>query len=201
MVAPSAYALTLDFEGFAAGTKVTNQFAGALISANNPNKSFDDAILFDTQNITGGDSDLATGNAKIPTNYGMVLIISENNGDANNDGIIDNPDDEGRGGSMMVKYDRVYTGGKSVIIDTEEEGSIDFYLDGNLVNGESVTINGIADGTAQVLSWDGFAYDEVHFNLAGSGALGELEAVPEPATMAIFGLGAAALAARRKRKA
>ena len=55
----------------------------------------------------------------------------------------------------MVKYDRVYTGGQSVIIDTEEEGSIDFYLDGNLVNGESVTINGIADGTAQVLSWDG----------------------------------------------
>ncbi|MEM1313181.1 MAG: pilus assembly protein TadG-related protein [Pseudomonadota bacterium] len=72
------------------------------------------AMLFDTANITGGDSDLAS------TQFGNVLIVSED-GDAND------PDDEAKGGWLVFNFG-VETRIKSVLVfDTEMGGVIRLY--------------------------------------------------------------------------
>jgi hypothetical protein len=93
-----------------AGTEIKEQFAslGVHVSCKNqaaghPNK----AIIFDSDNPTGGDTDLAT------PGYGFgntiaehkIIVIAENDVDANNDGLVDDPDDEAKGGNIFFDFD------------------------------------------------------------------------------------------------
>ena len=205
VIATGASAQLIDFEGFAAGTVMTEQYAGigVHISAHNftgPDK----AIIFDSANPTGGDWDLETPGYH-PTNtvpLGMILIIAENDVDNNNDGFIDVPDDEGSRPAGWLRFDMDFlsTSGTVTLVDIEEHGgTIDFFLGNGNSPIATIGIPSIGDNSVQTLAFDGFAYDAMQVNLAGSGAVASLNPVPEPASMAALGLGCLALLRRRKR--
>lgn len=203
-LATASQALTLNFEGFAAGTWVKEQYAGSgvHISASNPNGP-DKAIIFDSANPTGGDTDLRTpgyhSTNTVP--YGKILIIAENDNDSNNDGLVDHPDDEGAqpAGYIRFRFDNVQNAGYADMIDIEETGgTFKFYLNDNLV--ETIGIPKKGDNSVWRTTWSNFNYDELKVNLAGSGAVGELNVVPEPASMAALAVGVLALIRRRANK-
>jgi len=109
-----AEALVLDFDDLAQGEIVSSQFLqskGVTISAINFGGGPGLAIIFDSLNPTGGDSDLAGpswagGNlASANTVLGKILIIAENDVDSNLDGLIDSPDDEGSRPAGSIFFD------------------------------------------------------------------------------------------------
>ncbi len=203
--AAQAQSIFIDFDRDAhgniirAGQVLDSEYSGVGVSikANNftgPDK----AIAFDSQNPTGGDTDLRT------KNQGNVLIIAENDKDANKDGLVDVPDDEGSRPSGWVEFSfaqDILSGGLSFIDIEEKGGRIDFFQGSNQVNEIAIAAKG--DNSFQTLNWSGFTYDRMRVNLAGSGAMDDLraEAVPEPATMIGLGAAAAFMARRRRRQA
>lgn len=107
--------VTIDFETNAngvplsAGSIINNQWHtnDIHISASNnhgshPNK----AIIFNSNNPTGGDSDLgspwSTGNVGADSDLGNILIIAEDSIDTDGDGLVDDPDDEAKGGVIYI---------------------------------------------------------------------------------------------------
>jgi hypothetical protein len=204
-IAAASQATVLNFEGFAAGTWMREQYApmGVHISANNSTSSHPDkAIIFDSANPTGDDSDLATPgyHATNTVPYGKILILAENDRDQNSDGLVDDPDDEGNQPAGWIKFrlDFVAPSGHVDLIDIEETGgTLKFYLNSNLV--QTLSIPNMGDNSVQRIAFSGFHFDEMKVNLQGSGAVGELELVPEPATLGMLAVGFLALARRRKR--
>ena len=100
----TAQAALLTFDNYPNGKVINNQYFasdGVSIAADNFTVGHPDlSILFDT-NLTGTeDKDLQqpwTGGGNAATNnFHKILIIAENKVDANNDGLIDRPDDEGQ---------------------------------------------------------------------------------------------------------
>ena len=115
LVAPCPLVLTFEEETFGKpldllpGTWITDQFAdlGINISAANDNPMHPNkAILFDTINPTGEDDDLITPGPGLnnDTPLGKVLIIAEDDVDADNDGYVDDPDDEAGGGRITFDF-------------------------------------------------------------------------------------------------
>lgn len=157
------------------------------------------------------------------TTLGNVLIIAENNTGAG-DGILDDPDDEGSrpGGVLIFEFDTALVSLGFDILDvegvTEEPGSIDFFLNGGLIGTVNLadfinpvssfhdptiefgnhTANRISPITAAQLNADMF--DEVRFNMGGSGAIDNIDftVVPAPGTLLL--LGAAGLLRHRNRR-
>lgn len=154
-------AVKIDFNALAAGAVVLDQFDGVAISAAGGSG---DAMIFDSANPTGGDTDLATAN------QGNVLIISE-------DGDQSDPDDNAGGGTLTFAFDNPSFIFDIKVIDTEEGGVITLFDADNGVIG-TVDIPQIGDGeTDQVLiDTDGVARMEVSLN--GSGAVDDLCYVP-----------------------
>ncbi|WP_415920388.1 Ig-like domain-containing protein [Tateyamaria sp. SN6-1] len=153
----------IDFNNLAAGTVVDDEFKadGVTISAiGGSNK----AMIFDTANPTGGDSDLAT------SNLGKVLIISE-------DGDSHDPDDNADGGTLRFKFDQPSTVEALTFLDIEESAWVKFYdEDGKWI--KTVDVHGVKNNGQR----------EVHFNvegvarmdviLGGSGAIDNLKFAP-----------------------
>ncbi|MEB3211665.1 MAG: phytase, partial [Leptolyngbyaceae bacterium] len=107
----------LDFEGFDAGTVITDQFEGMAIATDT---QFG-AMLFDSSNPTGGDRDLAADG------LGNVLIISE-------DGDASDPDDNAKGGTLSFTFDDLVGTISVGVLDNEEKGSsITLYDDAGVV--------------------------------------------------------------------
>ena len=85
---------TIDFNSLATGETVTDQYSDIgvrIVTAGTP-PGEDQAMIFDTNNPTGGDDDLATDNLD------NVLIISE-------DGDATDPDDNATGGAINFEFD------------------------------------------------------------------------------------------------
>ena len=82
---------TEGFEGFSAGTIIDTQIFGVTVSGAGNSTSGNMAMIFDSANPTGGDTDLATANE------GMILIISE-------DGDSSDPDDDAQGGTLTFDF-------------------------------------------------------------------------------------------------
>ena len=189
-------------EPLPAGSWITEQYAsiGLHISALNYTGP-DKAIIFDSANPTGGDLDLETPGYH-PSNtkpYFNILILAENDIDGNGDGLIDDPDDEGSrpAGYIDFAFDFHASDGYAVLIDTEESGgTIEFFREADMVH--SLPIPATADNAVQTVSWEGFEYDLMRINLAGSAGIGEVNVVPEPATAVILGLGLLCAAVRRR---
>jgi hypothetical protein len=149
----------IDFEqgNLAAGTMISDQFEGVKFST----LSEFGLMLFDSQNPTGDDFDLGA------TDLGKVLIISE-------DGNSSNPDDNAAGGMIRLDFENPIQVDSLGLLDIEEAGgSITFY-DQNAAIIDTVEIVGAGDNLPQELTFDLENVASLEINLAGSGALTEL---------------------------
>lgn len=153
-------AVNLGFDGFMAGDILTD-LDGLTISATGGSG---DAMVFDSQNPTGGDFDLETQVAM----QGNILIVSE-------DGDSSDPDDA-IGGTINIDFDKPAEVLDLKVIDTEEGGTIT----ATLSNGETVDIEipEIANGgVAQVLI-DLQDVVSLSIEINGSGGIDDLCYIP-----------------------
>lgn len=114
---------TVTFEDALHGEIISNQYFssyGLTISATNPNKLHDLAIIFDTNATGTADNDLefgggwSTGNIE-NTAVGNILIIAENNTDTSPaDGYIDSPDDQGDNASADPSGTLIFDFGSTI---------------------------------------------------------------------------------------
>ncbi|MEM6578071.1 MAG: Hint domain-containing protein [Pseudomonadota bacterium] len=149
----------LDFDALAAGTVVTDAFAdqGVRISATGGS---DQAMIFDTSNPTGGDTDLAS------SNLGNVLIISE-------DGDSGDPDDNGRGGTVTFDFDEPAFVNRLTFIDIEGGATVRFFdQDGDLI--DTIAVPGTDDNGQRVQDFDVPGVARMEVVLPNSGGLDAL---------------------------
>lgn len=149
---------TLDFNSFAAGTIIDNDYKGVAISATGGSGQ---AMIFDSAQPTGNDGDLASDT------LGGLLIISE-------DGDSADPDDNAGGGSIFFDFDNLVTMKSITFKDIEETSGagtrIIFYdAAGNVIDTQFVAPTGDGGEVTVSLSVPGTARVEVV--LAGSGAI------------------------------
>jgi hypothetical protein len=135
----NSYAETIDFEGLAAGTIVASVFGDSgsgpiLVQGTNPSLAAgtNAAVIFDSSNPTGDDSDLGTPNENFggpgigsggeagsfanTTALGNLLIVAEDLVDSEPDGLVDDPDDADEVGAS-IRFDFSAVGSGSVTID------------------------------------------------------------------------------------
>ncbi|GEM_PF-1165423 len=217
----SAFATVIDFEDQSTGTVITTQYGPLLTISADSNGSFDQAMIFDTDNYTGGDNDLdAPFNTPTPGGAdgimpGHVLIISED-GDSND------PDDEAAGGSITFDFASVveFIGINIFDIDNGENVQVQLLNNGAFIGGATVAGSAIGDGN-YISFAETFAYylgdtledyfgqpmliDQIIVTFSASGALDDLEfaEVPLPGALPLLLSGIAGLgfASRRRKKA
>ncbi|WP_281859555.1 Ig-like domain-containing protein, partial [Litoreibacter halocynthiae] len=163
----------LTFEDLQAGDIVNGQYNsnGVTISSGNPATP---PMVFDSDNPTGGDSDLHTNN------LGNVLILSED-GDSND------PDDNAGGGKFIFEFDEPSEVVNFRALDVEEGGTVRLYNEaGQLIktvqipctsNNGQVTVNINADGVARM-----------EVELCGSGAIDNICYVTPEVTSELDGI-------------
>ncbi len=158
------------------------------------------------------------------TNLGNMLIIQENfNGPADDEGSMP-------AGTITIAFNQLYDSFGLDLVDIEsgeESGySIEFYNGGLVATIEFSDLTDVADTAGfyqSDITWGNnsanrvdaisvFAFNEVRINFGGSGAIDNLvfedsggpgtedPEVPEPATMALLGLGLAGFAARSRKR-
>ncbi|KEJ89643.1 hypothetical protein [Sulfitobacter donghicola] len=157
-------ATVVDFEGLNSGDVISDQFDGVTISAQragDSDSSENDAMIFDTDNPTGGDYDLGYNGV------GNAFIISEDNDSSD-------ADDNARGGTMTFDFDEPSEVVSINVLDIEEEGgTIDLYdVDGGLINTVDIPAAGNNSQQELIINADNVASLEV--NLVGSGAVDDL---------------------------
>lgn len=159
-------AVLIDFEGFAAGTVIDDEYAldGVTITAqrDDNNDAANDAMVFDSSNPTGGDTDLAT------QNQGNLLIISEDNDSSDPDDAV--------GGTITFTFDNPSFVYDIKAVDTEEGGTITLTLEDGST--QSFDIPSIPDGAIQQVLLDVDNVVEMEIVLDGSGAVDDLCFVP-----------------------
>lgn len=171
-----------DGEIMQAGRVIDEQWAaaGMHISADNKDVSHPDkAILFDTDDPTGGDDDLGVG-------LGMGLIIAEDDWDGDDDGLVDDPDDEQKGGSILFDFDAPATVTSVRLIDIDETPGtqLRFYRNGDLETPTDVmTILSLGDGAIQDVHFHEEKVDRLEVFLKGSGMVGGAELILCPRTI------------------
>ena len=175
------------------GENITTQFLdlGLTIDANNATSGHPDkAILFDSENPTGGDFDLQTPGFGVDndTPLGKILIIAENDVDANMDGLVDDPDDEQHGGEMNFRFatDVRFIGATILDVDGTRADSFNLY-DAADVLITTIPIQILGDNSVQILSSDPpiDGVRRAELVLGGSGAVTRLRFCPTPAGPAL----------------
>ncbi len=173
-----------------AGTMVDSQWHGVDIHISTVNfrpGHPDQAIIFDSLNPTGGDNDLGGptwGNGNIPddTVLGNLLIIAEDAVDSNSDGLVDDPDDEAKGGIIFFQSNEPHCYFGFDLIDIEPNESNNGHLVITLDGGGAyvVTFNNFpgadfgnhsANRFMIIAQQLGDTFKEVEFHLNGSGAV------------------------------
>lgn len=195
-------AANIDFEAFPAGTNITNQIPGVSISATG---GIDQAWIFDTDNFTGGDSDLEAPFTEINggpmLSPGKVLIIQENNGGE--------PDDlAASGGIFDILFDVATTLFSIDFFDMEQNTIIQLFSDsfstqigGNFSTGDSDTADNSTANEYEHLVFNAAAgvagVKSIRITMAGSGAIDNIShrvSVPLPAMLWLFGTALAGFA-------
>ncbi len=176
-----------------AGTMVNAQWHGVGIHISavndkpgNPNQ----AIIFDSFNPTGGDNDLGgplwgNGNIPIDAELGNLLIIAEDAVDSNSDGLVDDPDDEAKGGIIFFQSTETHCYFGFDLIDIEPNEANNGHLVINLDGGGTYEVSfnnlpgaGFGNNSANrfliIAEQLGDTFNEVEFHLNGSGAVDNL---------------------------
>ena len=227
----SAAAVTIDFDDLSHGELVTDQYLASLgvtiEGTNVARPQFSGALVYDTttvptspknQDLTG--PPWASGNLSMSV-LANTLVIPGGLADADHDGLVDNPTDEGQrpAGFFTISFaDPISSFGLDLVdIDLAEQmgGALEFYSGGMLLG--SLTFEDLAAADASIVLGNNSAnrvapilasmfqassFDQVIVQMGGSGAIDNLEfqptSVPEPALSLLLGAGLA-LAARRRR--
>ena len=157
--------ITLDFEGddLAAGTIINDQYDGIGLTISTSSEH--DAMLFDTNNQTGDDSDLAA------SDLGNVLIISE-------DGDTSDPDDNAQGGTLSFKWDTSVDITGVDLLDIDESGGSITFFDHRDRAMETIEIPELEDNSFQELGLDVESVSRMDILLAGSGAVTAVDFMP-----------------------
>lgn len=153
---------TIDFNNLTAGDFVTDQYSdlGVRIVAAATPPGANQAMIFDTNNPTGEDDDLATDNLD------NVLIISE-------DADAADPDDNTTGGSFNFEFDDAVAIKSLTFLDTEAPALLRFFdVNGLLISEQFVPPAGDNGQSVIQLFVPGTARFEVE--LQGSGAIDNL---------------------------
>jgi protocatechuate 3,4-dioxygenase beta subunit len=175
LVCDDPNSINLDFEGFAAGTVIDDEYAGVSIEAQRDrnNDARNDAMVFDSDNPTGGDPDLATAE------QGNLLIVSEDNDSSDPDDAI--------GGMITFTFDNPAEISLLKVVDTEEGGLIELFdAAGALI--QSFDIPRIGDGAIDQVVMGVAGVTTMKVTLNGSGAIDDLCYKPgEPPATASLG--------------
>lgn len=221
MVAPMSFASLINFDDITAGTIVDDEYLvgyGVSFSGFNVDRGVGNlAVAFDTTDQTSEDPDLEApfSNFFEPglgvANPGNVLIINEIPGNCN--GVTcTNPDDEGSrpAGYFSIMFDSGVTLNSIDFFDIEREEAVAnnairlFDIVGDEMNiGQFFTPATGGNNTWGRMDFNVAGVYEMEIRLNGSGAIDNLNftKVPEPATLALFGIGLAGMGfARKKRK-
>jgi broad specificity phosphatase PhoE len=148
---------SVDGEPLTAGTLITDQFPDLIIST--PDSPYG-AMIFDSANPTGGDTDL------LAPELGNVLIISE-------DGDSSDPDDNAGGGVLSFEWDEPVSLGSIGLLDIdlyETEGEVQLF-DGAGEVIETISIPALGDNSFQELTIGVNNAARMDVILAGSGAV------------------------------
>jgi len=159
----------VDFNDASAGDVVADQFQGVTVSAQrngDADDSENDAMIFDTNAPTGGDTDLSF------SDQGNAVIISEDNDSSD-------PDDNAGGGTISFDFEVPSEVVSLNILDVEEAGgSVDlFNADGDLL--QSLDIPATGDNSLFTLDINVAGVSAFDVNLVGSGAVDDLKYIPE----------------------
>lgn len=203
-----ANATTVDFAGFASGDILGagTDLGGGVVADISAIGGIAQAVIFDTNNPTGGDTDLASPftNSVDPLDsrgFGNALIVQENPGDP----IV--PDDV-VGGTLIFSFGSNVSIGDLFLLDTEEESFVSLLLGGETVLTLTVDDTNQSDTNGPpnaftALDFGGAIGDQLVISFSASGALGEFDAspVPLPAGLPLLlgGIGAFAWMKRRKK--
>ncbi len=201
LAAVTANATVLDFETFDAGTIIDNEYStlGVSIQAINFGAGPDVAVVFDSRNPTGGDTDLASpfDNPVLgAASPGNLLILQENHTcDALS---CDNPDDEGSrpSGQFIISFVEGVLLRSIDFFDVEgveaDPGyAIELYDDENNL----IPIPFFVPDTGGDNMWGQVVFNVVDVkrivvNMGGSGAIDNIDfearVVPVPAALPLF---------------
>lgn len=204
-VPAGAEIITVDFEDFSPGQVVagtstsgeavgSNLFPWVAFSVESGGQK-NSLLVFDSSNPTGGDLDLGTPNQDFggpgrgsggrqstdgenSVALGNVLIIAENLTDVSpQDGLVDNPDDEARGGAITARFAFGVTVNRLTLLDIDDQSrgsSVRLFNEAGLLVDYPVPLLG--DNSVQEIAldtYDGVTRMEIFFR--GSGAVGGLE--------------------------
>lgn len=192
----AASAAVIDFEGFSAGDRINSLNVGGVgvdVTVNS-NGAHDVAMVFDTDNYTGGDNDLRspfTSSSGAKSRPGNVLIISEDNDSSD-------PDDEARGGTITFTFDQMVT-----ILGFDAFDDIRLTTTADTGASTSVRLASDRQFASVALNWVGVT--SITFDLGRhSGAIDNIRFAPIPVPAAfplmLGALGGLGFMARRRRK-
>ena len=214
LASSTASAIVVGFDEFDAGTIIDDEYAagpgpgGVFISAENFNNSLDVAVVFDTNNVTGGDVDLAAPFLllnEVPLSPGNVLIIQENG--PCSELSCDVPDDEGGrpAGTFTLEFVAPVILESIDFFDIEEEESMGsirlFDSQGAMLPGMFAVPNTGGDNTWGRVTFSVTGVSRVEIDMGGSGAIDNItfSVVPVPAAAWLFGSGLGLLVVVRRR--
>ena len=147
-----------------AGTIIDNEFANFGLNVTSQDQVNNPAMVFDSANPTGGDTDLAT------PDLGNLLIISE-------DADQSDPDDDAAGGTLTFTWDEAVTVDTVTLVDidsNEAGGSVALFFDANGGLISSVSIPALGDNSIQTIDINVDNVARMDINLVSSGAVAEL---------------------------
>jgi hypothetical protein len=168
------------------GEWITSQYAsvGLQISAvNNEPTHPDKAIIFDSSNPTGDDWDLQTPGYGLYNDFafGNLLIIAENDYDGDGDLLVDDPDDEEKGGDLSFYFDAPVDVCEVTLIDHDGAELCDVEcFDEYGVSLGVIAIAALDDNSRQTVGLDLQQVTHFQLRLTGSAGVGRLKFVPCP---------------------